>query len=72
MNIIKLSAGDTLEMKKEHPCGSKMFKVIRAGSDVRIVCVSCGRDLTLDRVKLEKSIKKVIPATNKETEKSNG
>lgn len=72
MNIVKFSVGDTLEMKKPHPCGSKLFKVIRTGSDVRIICVSCGRDMTLDRVKLEKSIKKVIPATTTDTEKSNG
>ncbi len=61
MQIIKFSAGDILELKKPHPCGSKLFKAIRVGSEVRIVCQRCGRDMTLDRIKLEKSIKKVIP-----------
>ncbi len=59
--IIKISVGDTLELKKQHPCGSKRFKVLRVGSDVRIVCSGCGRDMTLPRIKLEKSIKKLIP-----------
>ena len=62
MQIIKFSAGDILELKKPHPCGSKLFKVVRVGSEVRIVCCTCGRDMTLDRIKLEKSIKKVLPA----------
>ena len=60
MEIPKLNVGDILELKKTHPCGNKLFKVIRVGSDVRIVCNECGRDMTLDRIKLEKSIKQVI------------
>ncbi|MBQ8914563.1 MAG: DUF951 family protein, partial [Clostridia bacterium] len=31
------------------------------GSDVRILCEGCGRDMTLPRVKLEKAIKKIYP-----------
>lgn len=61
ISIPKISVGDTLELKKSHPCGAKRFTVLRVGSDVRIVCIGCGRDMTLDRVKLEKSIKTIIP-----------
>ncbi|MBR3878669.1 MAG: DUF951 domain-containing protein [Clostridia bacterium] len=64
MQILKISVGDILEMKKPHPCGSKHFKVMRVGSDVRIICEGCGRDMTLDRIKLEKAVKKIL---NKET-----
>lgn len=60
MNIIRFQAGDILELKKPHPCGEKHFKVLRSGSDVRIECTGCGRDMTLPREKLERSIKKVI------------
>lgn len=60
MNIIRFNVGDTLQMKKPHPCGSNEFRVLRVGSDVRVVCKGCGRDMTLPRVKLEKGIKKVI------------
>ena len=60
MQIIKINVGDMLELKKQHPCGTKIFKVARVGSDVRIVCQGCRRDMTLDRIKLEKSIKKII------------
>ncbi len=62
MRIIKFSVGDTLELKKPHPCGAKLFSVARVGSEVRVICSGCGRDMTIDRIKLEKSIKKVISA----------
>lgn len=52
--------GDRIEMKKNHPCGGKNFLVLFAGSDVKIRCESCGRELVLPRVKLEKSIKQII------------
>lgn len=57
MQIIKINVGDTLVMKKKHPCGADRMKVMRVGSDIRVVCCGCGRDMTLPREKLEKSIK---------------
>ena len=62
MQIIRMRVGDTLELKKPHPCGEKHFRVMRVGSEIRILCVGCGRDMVLDRVKLEKAIRKLIPA----------
>ncbi|MDD4772027.1 MAG: DUF951 domain-containing protein [Eubacteriales bacterium] len=59
MKIIKLAVGDVLQMKKPHPCGSVSFRVLRVGSDIRIVCTGCGRDLTVPRIAFEKKIKTV-------------
>ncbi len=58
--ILKFSVGDTVELKKKHPCGGKLFKILRIGSEIRIVCEGCGRDMVIDRLKLEKSVKKLI------------
>lgn len=60
MEIPKIKAGDILQLKKKHPCGGSDFKVIRLGSDIKISCLTCGHDMTMDRLKLEKSIKKII------------
>lgn len=60
MEILKFNVGDTVELKKMHPCGSKLFKIVRVGSEMRIICLGCGRDLTMDRLKLEKSVKKFL------------
>lgn len=66
MELVKFSVGDTLVMKKKHPCSSNKFTVLRVGSDVRIVCALCKRDLTLRREALEKSVKSVISPSEKE------
>ena len=63
-SIPVIRVGDLLEMKKPHPCGSRHFKVLRTGSDIKIVCSGCGHTLTLERIKLEKMIKKVISEGN--------
>ena len=59
MNIPKITVGDKLELKKKHPCGTSVFSVLRVGSDIRIVCDGCGRDMIMPREKLEKAIKKI-------------
>jgi len=51
--------GDTLEMKKPHPCGNKTFAVLRVGMDFRLRCTGCGREVLVPRVKIEKNIKKI-------------
>lgn len=52
--------GDVLLMKKEHPCGSKTFTVLRVGMDFKIRCTSCGHEIMLPRLKCEKNIKKIM------------
>ena len=59
-DIIRLAEGDRLEMKKPHPCGGRIFKVLRAGSDVRVLCEECGRNMLIDRLKLERGIRRKL------------
>jgi hypothetical protein len=60
MKIIKILPGDVLHLKKPHPCGSFEFSVLRIGSDIRIKCNGCSRDMNVPREKLEKKIKYII------------
>ncbi|MBO5883959.1 MAG: DUF951 domain-containing protein [Clostridia bacterium] len=60
MQIIKFRVNDIIELKKQHPCQNKQFKVLRVGSDVRLLCLGCGRDMTVDRLKLEKATKRIV------------
>lgn len=55
--------GDIVEMKKQHPCGSSNWEIIRLGADVKIKCVGCQRIIMLPRNKFEKDVKKVITST---------
>lgn len=66
MKIIKYKEGDVVELRKPHPCGSKSFRVLRVGSEMRVLCLGCGRDMTLDRLKLEKATKNVVTSENTE------
>lgn len=59
-NIMQLHINDIIELKKSHPCGNKSFKILRLGADIKIECCECGRTISLDRIKLEKMIKKFI------------
>ena len=52
--------GDTLVMKKNHPCGENRFEVLRSGMDLKLRCVGCGRQVMVARSKCEKNIKKII------------
>ena len=51
---------DILTMKKEHPCGSRRWTVLRVGMDFRLRCEGCGREVMLPRKKAEKAVKKHI------------
>ena len=48
-----------LIMKKNHPCGSNEFAVLRIGMDFRIRCLGCGREVMVPRVRAEKNIKRI-------------
>lgn len=52
--------GDTLEMKKAHPCGSHTWLVLRVGMDFKLKCQGCGHEVMLPRSKAEKNIKKLL------------
>lgn len=55
-----VEVGDKIITKKQHPCGSKEFLVLRVGMDFRIRCEGCGHEVMMPRAKIEKNIKKVV------------
>ena len=59
---MKSAVGDTVQMKKNHPCGGDMFVVLRIGMDFRLRCKHCGHEVMMPRTKTEKAIKQVFPA----------
>ncbi len=54
-----IQVGDILTMKKQHPCGSDKWQVLRIGADFRLKCLGCGHEVMGPRSKFEKNIKKV-------------
>ena len=58
---MEIRVGDTLKMKKKHPCGCDRFLVLRVGLDFKLRCLSCGREIMTPRLKIRSAIKEVIP-----------
>ena len=52
--------GDIIEMKKQHPCGSKQWKITRVGVDFKFQCLGCEHVIVVPRQKALKMIKKKI------------
>ena len=55
---LQFSVGEIIEMKKNHPCGSARWEILRVGADFRIKCCGCGRMVMITRVKFEKDFKR--------------
>lgn len=54
-----IRVGDIVEMKKQHPCGSREWTVLRVGMDFKLRCAGCGHEVMTPRSKAEKAIRKV-------------
>ncbi|MBQ9886746.1 MAG: DUF951 domain-containing protein [Lachnospiraceae bacterium] len=62
-----IQVGDVIKLKKQHPCGSSEWEVLRAGMDFRLKCMGCGHMVMLDRKLVEKNIrgqKRAVEASN--------
>ena len=58
--IKEYDIGTVVQMKKQHPCGSYEWEIIRLGADIKIKCTGCSCIVMLPRNKFEKDAKKVI------------
>ncbi len=47
-------------MKKQHPCGSNEWQIVRVGADIKIKCLNCGRSIMLPRIEFNKKVKKIL------------
>ena len=58
--IREIRLGDVVMTRKQHPCGSSEWTVIRTGADIKIKCNGCGRIVMMDRETFLKRRKKVL------------
>ncbi len=58
--------GDTVRLKKVHPCGSYEWQVVRLGADIGIKCLKCGRRVLLERNIFERRVREVISPDKKD------
>lgn len=48
--------GDIVKLKKQHPCGSKVWEITRVGVDFKMKCQGCGHVIMVERQKAMKMI----------------
>ena len=63
---MEIQIGDIVTLKKQHPCGSKQWEVLRVGMDFRLKCKGCEHQVMIPRKQLEKNVKKITPGTAQE------
>ena len=63
MEAKQFDLNDVVEMKKQHPCGTNEWKIIRLGADIRIKCEGCGHSVLIPRREFDKKMKKMLRST---------
>jgi hypothetical protein len=54
-----IQVGDIVKLKKQHPCGSSEWEILRVGMDFRLKCMGCGHQVMLPRKQVEKNIRQI-------------
>ena len=57
---MEYNIGDIVRTKKQHPCGSKLWKITRIGVDFKLKGLECNHEITLERPKALKIITKKL------------
>lgn len=52
--------GSIVIMKKDHPCGTNNWEIVRMGADIKIKCLNCGRTIMISRIEFNRKLKKVV------------
>ena len=68
--LTDLQLNDHLRLRKQHPCGSYEWTVVRLGADIGLECRGCSRRIMLTRRELSKRLKTNLTEHDKD-EQSN-
>ena len=56
---MNIQVGNIVKLKKQHPCGSREWEVLRSGADFRLKCCGCGHQIMLARPALENNVREI-------------
>lgn len=54
-----IQVGNIVKLKKQHPCGSREWEVLRVGADFRLKCLGCGHQIMVPRTLVEKNVREI-------------
>jgi hypothetical protein len=72
MEILPVQIGDYVALRKPHACGANLWRVVRLGADVGLVCTHCDRRILLPRDEFERRLRRRLPGEETENETSGG
>jgi hypothetical protein len=61
MEATEVQVGDTVRLRKAHPCGGDTWQVTRIGTDIGLRCLTCGRVVLLPRLLFRRRLRAVLP-----------
>ena len=59
--------GDIVKLKKQHPCGSSEWEILRVGADFRLKSTGGGRQIMIARKLVEKNTKNLQKKSEENT-----
>ena len=54
-----IQVGNIVKLKKQHPCGSREWEVLRVGADFRLKCLGCAHQIMVPRKLVEKNVREI-------------
>jgi hypothetical protein len=48
--------GESIRLRKAHPCGSSDWRITGVGADIRLICLGCGRRIELPREEFNRRV----------------
>ena len=60
---MEFCVGDIVKLKKQHPCGSYEWSILRVGADFRLKCLGCGHQIMIPRKLVEKNSREIRKTT---------
>ena len=64
----RIEIGDVIKMKKQHPCGTNEWEVLRTGMDFRLKCLGCNHQVMVPRKLVEKNFRGFIKRAEGDSE----
>lgn len=52
--------GQIIKLKKQHPCGTNQWEILRVGMDFKLKCKGCNHEIMVTRKLVEKNFKGFI------------
>jgi len=57
---IDTKLGDVVRLRRQHPCGSYEWEVVRVGADIGLKCLKCQRAVLLERDVFKRKVKEFV------------